>query len=457
MNFKRLFLPLFSMKGVILLSFILRLALPLVAVALNNGDLTVFHRNDTKSYLLPAIELLDHGQFTSNGNPELLRTPGYVLFLIPGIILGNVEVVTIILQIILTCLTVYFVYKISLILFRNYQIATVSALLYAMDPISIYYTSSIMSETLFTFLTVLFIFYILNYLKSQQLRYLAIAAVFLTASIYVRPVNIYLPWATTLFILIFLIINKINYKKLVVHLSLFIFLSSSLTGLWQLRNNKVAAYPKFSSSADFNIYFNKAASVLASKEGIPHITWYEMREKYFAAHPEHKNFTRGKLLDSQGKKGKEIILENPWIYSKNHLKGMMISLLNPSLMPFARAFGLHSDHQSTEFLDIYRNQGAINTLIILVQKKPLFLFLFLILEASLIFYLAFALLALFSKEFLLNSGSLFILYVGSYLWSISSVPSASRYRVPIMPIICIMAGYGLFKVIQRIRAYKSAT
>jgi len=42
----------------------------------------------------------------------------------------NVKLVTIFLQIILSCFTVYFIYKISLTLFNNEQIALVSALLY---------------------------------------------------------------------------------------------------------------------------------------------------------------------------------------------------------------------------------------------------------------------------------------------------------------------------------------
>src|SRR5438132_3532115 len=39
-------------------------------------DVTVFHVPDTPSYIAPARELLAHGTFTHDGEPELARTPG---------------------------------------------------------------------------------------------------------------------------------------------------------------------------------------------------------------------------------------------------------------------------------------------------------------------------------------------------------------------------------------------
>lgn len=72
----------------------------------------LFHEPDTISYLIPTLELFHSGKFMSDGEPELFRTPGYSLFLMPGLLFGNLDV-TIILQIILSCLTVYFIYKIS--------------------------------------------------------------------------------------------------------------------------------------------------------------------------------------------------------------------------------------------------------------------------------------------------------------------------------------------------------
>lgn len=456
MKLKKVFVSLFSIKAIVLLSVLLKAIFPLIVLAVNNSDLMLFHAPDTRSYLVAATELFNSGKFTSGGQPELFRTPGYPLFLIPGLMMGNVELVTIFLQIILSCLTVYFIYKISSILFNNERIALLSALLYTIDPSSIFYASTILTETLFNFLMTLFIFYLLSYLKSQQLRYLTIAAILLAASTYVRPISLYLPWLTVVSLLILIIKNKINYKKLAVHLALFIFIPVSLTGLWQWRNQTVAGYQKFSAISDVNLYFYQGASVLAAKEGVPFFAMQEklgwnQPENYFATHPEQLNFTPAQIYDYQGKQGKEIVLNNLGIYSRIHLVGIVKILLNPDTLRvgFARAFNLSTKDPRSQAIeaDIGR---FVNALIYFIQQEPLFFIVCLIFQILLIFELAFALIALCSKEYLLTSGSFFILSMVSYFLIISGGPdNTSRYRFPLMPLICVLAGYGLFLVLQR--------
>ena len=58
-------------------------------------DPGVFYMTDTGSYVVPARELLARGTFTARGEPELLRTPGYPLFLLPGMWLGHLVTTTI--------------------------------------------------------------------------------------------------------------------------------------------------------------------------------------------------------------------------------------------------------------------------------------------------------------------------------------------------------------------------
>jgi len=77
MNLKKDFLSLVSIKGIILLSLLLNAIFPIVLLVVNNGDLRLFHAPDTGSYLVAATELLNSGKFTSGGQPELFRTPGY--------------------------------------------------------------------------------------------------------------------------------------------------------------------------------------------------------------------------------------------------------------------------------------------------------------------------------------------------------------------------------------------
>jgi len=55
--------------------------LTLLAVVLARAGTSALINTDTNSYLIPGRNLLLHGSFVADGSPDLLRTPGYALFL----------------------------------------------------------------------------------------------------------------------------------------------------------------------------------------------------------------------------------------------------------------------------------------------------------------------------------------------------------------------------------------
>ena len=87
------------------------------------------------------MNLISSGRYTRDGLPEIFRFPGYPILLMPGPLLGYPEIVAIAFQIMLSCLTVFLVYKIALMLFQRTDIAVFSAALYALEPLSVVYTS----------------------------------------------------------------------------------------------------------------------------------------------------------------------------------------------------------------------------------------------------------------------------------------------------------------------------
>src|SRR6266852_7004003 len=121
-----------------------------IVVHLYSRDITIFHAPDTASYVEPARQLIAHGRFfASDGTPEIIRTPGYPMLLILGLSLDRLELVTIALQILISCFTVYLVYRTADLLFETEGIALLAAALYAVEPLSILYTSILITETLF--------------------------------------------------------------------------------------------------------------------------------------------------------------------------------------------------------------------------------------------------------------------------------------------------------------------
>ncbi len=295
---------------ILFIAFIVRAAVPLIVI-FTIGDYTLFYTPDTFSYMKSAKELLAHGQFSSNGVPELFRTPGYPVLLIPGILLGNAEIVTIAIQIVLSCLTTYVVFNISMLLFKDTGIASFSALIYAIDPVSILYASKLLSETLCAFLTTLFMYCLLKYFKTESPKVLVLASIILSASVYVRPAGYYLP----IVVVVVLLVWSFRRRKaaLIAHALGFLVCSLLIIGSWQLRNHREAGYSGFSSVSDHNLYCYQAASVLAVQQGIP---YYEMQHSmgcpdediYLRKHPEQSSWGKGAIYRSMGREGMRIIL-----------------------------------------------------------------------------------------------------------------------------------------------------
>jgi Dolichyl-phosphate-mannose-protein mannosyltransferase len=153
---------------VLALALFLRTLLPLLGYW-HTHDVTIFYTPDTDSYIVPARELIAHHRFFSDGTPEILRTPGYPSLLAAGLLLGRLELVTITLQILLNCFTVFMVYRTACLLFEREDLAVIAAGLYAIDPLSILFASLLSAETLFTAIVMIGGYYLVRYLKRQSL------------------------------------------------------------------------------------------------------------------------------------------------------------------------------------------------------------------------------------------------------------------------------------------------
>src|SRR6202521_2546749 len=143
------------------LALFLRTLLPLLGYCYTH-DVTIFYTPDTDSYIVPARELIAHHRFFSDGAPEVIRTPGYPLLLTVGLLLDRLELATITLQVLISCFTVFMVYQTTCLLFEREDIAIIAAVLYAIDPLSILFTSLLAPETLFTAVVMVAVYYLVR-------------------------------------------------------------------------------------------------------------------------------------------------------------------------------------------------------------------------------------------------------------------------------------------------------
>jgi 4-amino-4-deoxy-L-arabinose transferase-like glycosyltransferase len=160
---------------------------------LHSRDATIFYVPDTGTYVVPAQEIIAHHRFFAHGVPEIVRTPGYPFLLIPGLLLNHLPLLTISLQVLLSCFTVYMVYRTAQLLFTSERIAIAAAALYAIEPLSVLYTGLIVTETLFTSFVMLWLYFLLRYLAGPTRRDLIFSGIFLAVSVYVRPIGYFLP------------------------------------------------------------------------------------------------------------------------------------------------------------------------------------------------------------------------------------------------------------------------
>jgi hypothetical protein len=466
---------------------LLRLAMPLIALTLY-GDFTVLTEQDTGTYFAGAQSLAESGRFlNTNGEPEIIRTPGYPLFLVPGIWLRAPYLWAITLQIALSLLTIWLVFRlareISPLKMPNaaneapaspslgppsssfapsaINPALIAALFYAIEPLSIAYSSVLLSETLFTALLTAHLYALVLFLKGRRSSRLILAAAALSAAAFVRPAAYFLPFVETAvlasaWLFQFLKNRKLqiaNRKSLSLPLILLFFsLSLSPLLLWQARNRAETGYGGFSAIADHNLYYYQASAVLARIESRRlEDVQAELEQACLARHPDQRFLTAAERLRSMGKEGRRVILDHPLVYARIHLAGMARTLIDPGSKPFLCVFNAGGPGGLLNEIVDNGLWAGVKT----VAGRPAALWSNLVLGALLLALLFLA--AIFLARIVLDRAGMglpvwLLLAVAAYLLLISGGPfGIGRFRHPIMPIICILAGYGAAGLLKRKR------
>lgn len=413
---------------VLLIALVARAALPLVVLLLNGED-SVFYLPDSFSYIAPAKEVLADGTFTTNGRPEVIRTPGYPLLLIPGILLGHLKLVTITLQVVISCFTVYLVFRTALLLFGDFHVARRCALLYAFEPLAILYASKLLSETVFTAALCLSVYFLFQYLDTRKTHWLLLSSVALSGSAYIRPIVLYLAPPLAILLAVFACMQKTKRAFSILSIFAFVLVFGSSVGLWRLRNQSIAGYTGFSAIEDHNLYFYQAAAVIAAREGLP---LSEVQQRMRDRERESgtvDGFSRQAVprpgrFDRLRREAKHTLAKNWPLYCGIHLKGMAKTLLDPEGGEYLKIAGL------------ILGKPVRHELLRLVVGSTLGL---LLLTQLVLVVVAFRWGAL-----QLDIRVWTILYVGAYLlFASGGAVGYSRFRHPIMPMICLFAGYGM--------------
>jgi hypothetical protein len=429
-----------EMRTPLLVAALLRLALMTAAYVCTGTQ--VITQGDTASYLEPGLNLIRHGIFSTAGQPEIDRTPGYPIFaMLTGMACGNV-LLTAVAQIIVSLLTMLVLRKIADHVYPNRNIGIRAAWLYAVEPLSILYTARIMPETLFVLLLLLAIERLLAFQSTWKLSYLAASGVFLAAATYVRPVSFYLGFLLAAGLAITAPKPILRWKApAILLLSLVPWLAA-----WQIRNAVETGYNGFSSIVETNLYFFQSAEVTAelqhiSLESEQKTLGYPDDSGYLAAHPEQLGWTRAERLHFMRVQSMQILARHPALYLRTHMRGVAVVAFSPCATEWLQMLGVYPNPETMPRRIL--NEGVAKSIGRIAAAHPWIMLIMAVLEILLLTLYALAWRGCFRKSrnrlstvTLLGIALYFVLIAGG-------AQAIGRYRLPIMPILCLFAAAGI--------------
>ncbi len=442
-----------------------RLAGPVIAAATVRLALLIFLlarigsrallQADTSSYLIPGRNLLLHGSFIADNAPDLMRTPGYPIFLSIVILLGVPAAA--LANVILSVFSVVLVWRLGRMVFEDPGIALGAAWIFAFEAGSVSLSVVLLSETLFLVLLLLSLERVTTFLRGRCLPALAVAGLWLSAATFVRPISYYLPFALAVGLFLVLLHEPgLRWKAP----ALLLIPALASVGAWQVRNWIQTGYSGFSSISDVNLYFLTAANVTAKVDhraagdvisglGYSDFTLHSgqvyLQQPYLARHPEQAGWNQSQLLAYLHSEAVHVIRDHPLVYLRLCLVDMLKMLFTPATYGLSRPIVPKAPTYSITIA----NQGLAAWRLILAraQAHPL------VVIESAVFGILLLALYLFAARGLLRGDAraacLYLLLGTSvYFLALSAAsvmgPLATpRYRIPVMPVVCILAAAGL--------------
>lgn len=397
--------------------------------SLQNFNPEFFFTTDSYEYIYPASQICENGQFNdANNDPEIRRTPGTSIFLLPAVCLNfNLSKYMVILNMIMILFSAYFTYKIVKLIDIKVNPLFIF-LIYLFDPTLSKHQYNILSDIIFLFSFTLTLYFFLYGLKKNNGYYFFSGFALIVVSTFIRPITLYLPIFLSAFFIFFYLFNssfraKFTYSLLVASL-LGLLLHSFLTQIWAYRNFKATGVKEFTYLEFQNNYLYKTAGIIAKNKKKDFL---EVKEEFRI---KVINFSRTEFIDYSNTEIKKAILSYPLETVIVGLEGAMMTLFTPGTGQYPRMFKINEEYRGISKI-IFNGAG--------------FFWLFLL--------CLFALYGIIKIN--KNILFLFIAMTFIYLLLASSSPGAySRFRIPFMPLIIIFICCGYQKFLNKFRKIK---
>jgi hypothetical protein len=428
--------PFFWLAGIVTVGLSLRLW-PLIA---HWQTTPLFMDPDSWGYQALASNLLaGHGYSWEEQEPYLAnvyRPPGLPCLLTALYSLTGISVPhAILLQILVSSLTIVATYILARQLGSSPGISLVAALGLAIEPVSIYYANLLLTEVYSALVVTLVMAVSARYVRGGRPVCLIGAGLLLAIGIIIHPVLVFAP----LFVLALAFFSPRSQRLHGLGWGLAAALLAWFPmATWVVRNHIVADYFGVSCVTAVNLMKYKAASVLAELHG----TTRELERDRLTSACEQAlppDATRGDRWRSWERTGMAILRDHPFIYAKVHVSGMALELLGPERDLFTR-FCYGSD-------TIDPSGRVTDERICDARQHPCHLgemlrFPVLLLQGTIVLaWLAGIVGLIYCKRWKLLAA---LLLPAAYVLILSGGSEASpRFRVIYTPMLCIIAAEGL--------------
>jgi 4-amino-4-deoxy-L-arabinose transferase-like glycosyltransferase len=398
-----------------------------------------FIDSDTPTYVIPAQSLL-HGSFSSvTGKPEIARTPGYPLLLLPAVGFHHWMSITLFENLLLAMASAWLIWQITTDLFPGSKAAWWAVVLYCFEPVGFLYSAIVLTETLFCAQLLLFAWLVIRFLREPTYSRLLLAALALGWATYTRPVTLYLGFSLILVLL--LVPASLSFWQRLPRALLFPLVFALTLAPWIIRNAAVAGYPGFSPVGDQTLYFYSAAAVKAKLEHRSfadeqrELGWRDMN-KYFQMHPEQLSWSQAQIYRFMRTDAQRTISNHLGLYALIHARSSAVLMFAPNVTEILKAVRLYPEAGGLMGRTI--DQGIVPATLWLASHYPIAVLALFLLGAQLLLYYVLSLIGFFYSP---TSIKIFFGFVVLYLIFVSGTPSTvARYRSPIMPFVCITAG-----------------
>lgn len=416
-----------------------------------------FYTPDSFGYDQLAVNLLEHGVFSSQQqppfDPDFKRTPGYPA-MIAAIyaVAGHAPAAVVFVQVLLGALMSLLVLVLARMLGLPRQAGLIAATLVAVEPVSIMATSQLLTETLYTFALMAAVALLAAWRLDGRYLWILLASVLVGYGALVRPIGQFLP--IVLAPVVLAVAWRRGMRPAAVSLFLFLAVSLGITYSWAYHNSQLGGGWTLSTVSDINLVYYRAREVLASSEGLGQEQALQEMERRVAAASATMSRT-----DAERQQALSVFRNHPAATGAMLAKGAARIFVDPGLT--AACTLLDRETLATECFsgEASMNESGlagkvIERLSTMSAVQLGVLAWSLILSAVLYFTSLIGLIHLVKER---RWFALAVLLVpAAYLVLLSSGSEAySRFRIPIIPQLAILAPVGMSYVLRRRVSYLS--